>query len=79
MLMPEQCRAARALLGWTQKELAEYSNISDLSIRNFERRQSSMKKSSQKLLRMLFENAGIIFFDQNGGGPGVRLADPVEE
>ena len=28
-------------------------------------------------IRQTFEAAGVVFIDQNGGGPGVRLAKPM--
>ena len=79
MITPEQCRAARALLNWTQKNLADRSEVSDLTIRNFERRKSALKASTAKLLRMIFEAEGVVLIDPNGGGPGARLAKPVDE
>jgi transcriptional regulator with XRE-family HTH domain len=36
-LSPATCRAARALLGWTQPRLAAESGVSVAAIRNFER------------------------------------------
>ncbi|MEO1240819.1 MAG: helix-turn-helix transcriptional regulator [Pseudomonadota bacterium] len=79
MITPEQCRAARALLDWTQKDLAERANISNQTVRNFEHRTSQLKDSTAKLLRMIFEAEGVVLLDPNGGGPGARLAKPVEE
>ena len=36
-LTPEQCRAARVLLKWSQEELAYQANVSVLTIRHFEK------------------------------------------
>ena len=68
----EQCRAARALLSWTQSQLAEQTSISSVSIRAFEKG-GTMRHSNQKLIRLTFEAAGIEFIPENGGGVGVRL------
>ena len=76
MLTAEQCRAARALLGWTQNELAKRASISAVSIRAFEKG-GDMRESNRKLLRLTFEREGVTIIDQNGGGPGVRLRDPT--
>jgi transcriptional regulator with XRE-family HTH domain len=78
MIMPEQCRAARALLDWTQRDLAARAKLTDVTIREFERGKSRLKDSTAQLLRMVFETAGVVFIDENGGGPGVRLEKPVK-
>jgi DNA-binding XRE family transcriptional regulator len=75
MISPEQCRAARALLNWTQSDLAERVSISAVSIRAFEKG-GEMRDSNLKLIRMTFEAAGVTFIPENGGGAGVRLAKP---
>lgn len=75
MITPEQCRAARGLLDWTQAELAQRVSISAVSLRAFEKG-GEMRDSNQKLLRLTFEAAGIQFIPENGGGAGVRLAKP---
>ena len=79
MITPEQCRAARALLDWTQLDLANEAKISDFTVRNFERRNATLKESTAQLLRMIFEANGVVFIDENGGGPGARLEKPVKE
>jgi len=35
-----------------------------------------MRDSNLKLLRLTFEQAGVVFIPENGGGVGVRLAKP---
>ncbi|KWV54792.1 hypothetical protein AS026_38150 [Rhizobium altiplani] len=75
MLKPSQCRAARALLDWTQKDLAEKTSISAVSIRAFERG-GEMRDSNLRLLTLTFEAAGITFQSEGeitDGGIGVRL------
>nr|WP_152278248.1 helix-turn-helix domain-containing protein [Methylorubrum populi] len=76
MLTPEQCRAARALLDWTQGRLSEETGLSALTIRSFENGRDA-RDSNRRLLRLALEKAGVEFIDQNGGGPGVRLRDPI--
>jgi transcriptional regulator with XRE-family HTH domain len=72
---PEQCRAARGLLNWTQADLSARVSISAVSIRAFEKG-GEMRESNMKLLRLTFEAAGVQFIPENGGGAGVRLAKP---
>ena len=76
MLTCEQCRAARALLDWTQSELSRQTALSAVSIRAFERG-GAMRGSNMNLLRLTFERAGVEFIPQSGSsGAGVRLAQP---
>ncbi|XKM42865.1 multiprotein-bridging factor 1 family protein [Rhizobium ruizarguesonis] len=75
MLTPSQCRAARALLDWSQQQLADQSKIGNATIRNFESGKSAPQHATLDVLRRCFRSAGIMFIDQNGNGPGVRLRD----
>lgn len=73
----EQCRAARALLEWTQDRLAETASVSKKTIVDFEAgRRTPYDRTIADLVRAL-ESAGIAFIGENGGGAGVRFRDPV--
>jgi transcriptional regulator with XRE-family HTH domain len=74
MLTPAQCRAARALLDWTQSDLADVTGLSAVTIRAFEKG-GAMRDSNRTLLQLSFEKAGVQFIPENGGGAGVRLRD----
>ena len=69
MLTPAQCRAARALLDWTQGRLSEVTGLSAVTIRAFEAGRDA-RESNRRLLRLAFEREGIEFLD--GDAPGVR-------
>jgi transcriptional regulator with XRE-family HTH domain len=71
-LTSAQCRAARALLNWTQDDLAKKAKISAVSIRAFERG-GAMRARNRGRLRMALAAAGVEFIDPNGGGAGARL------
>lgn len=73
MITPMQCRAARALLDWTQNDLSTATGLSAVTIRAFEKG-GDMRDSNRTLLRLIIEKAGVVFIEPNGGGPGVRLA-----
>ena len=73
MITPGQCRAARALLKWKQRDLADRSDVGVATIRTFETETTSPHKVTLKALKTAFEDAGIEFIDENGGGPGLRL------
>ncbi|MFY9840035.1 MAG: helix-turn-helix domain-containing protein [Xanthobacteraceae bacterium] len=67
--------AARALLGWSQSDLARYSGISEPTIARLESAEGQLggRGETVKKIRVALERSGIEFIDENGGGPGVRL------
>ena len=75
ILSSEVIRAARALLRWEQRDLAEASSISLPTIKRLELKPGILEAhtSTVAALTRALENAGIEFIDENGGGPGVRL------
>jgi transcriptional regulator with XRE-family HTH domain len=68
---PEQSRAARGLLDWSQAELAARSNLSESTIRDFEKGRRVPAINNLAAIRRALELAGVEFID--GGQPGVRL------
>jgi DNA-binding XRE family transcriptional regulator len=74
-ITPGQVRAARRLLGWWQSDLAKMVRVSEKSIRTFEGEISgtSPLDLDLDLVREALESAGVIFVEENGEGPGVRL------
>ncbi len=76
MLTPAQIRAARALLGWKQTDLASASGVSEISVKNIERGVTDARGSTLGKIQAAFEAAGVIFLDPGDtrdGGHGVRL------
>ena len=71
----EQIRAARALLRWEQRDLAEASLVSLPTIKRLETRPGLVLAHAQTLeaLKRALEAGGVEFIPENGGGPGVRL------
>ena len=74
-----QIRAARALLGMSQRELAELSKVSLRTIGDVERGERPGSASIGRALVLSLEAACIVFIPQNGGGPGVRLRAGAEK
>ena len=72
-LSPEQCRAARALLAWSQDDLSAKAKVAPKTLQLFETGQRDPYSRTLTALRAAFEKAGVVFIDSNGGGPGVRL------
>jgi transcriptional regulator with XRE-family HTH domain len=77
-VLPEQLRAARALIGWSQDRLAAESKVAKATIANFEAGKRQPYDRTLDDLREALEAAGVEFIPQDGGGPGVRLRDPIE-
>lgn len=77
-LTSEQIRAARALLRWEQRDLAEASGVSLPSVKRLETQPGALAAQERTILelRKALEMAGIEFIKENGGGPGVRLRKP---
>ena len=70
-----QVKAARALLGWSQEELAGAAGISVPTIKRLEAQDGPLggRLGTGSKIRTALEAAGVEFIDENGGGPGVRL------
>ncbi len=73
MISIEQIKAARALLGWTQEELAAAADLSKPSINTLERRIANPKVETLSAIQKALEKAGVEFTE----GPGVRLQSSV--
>ncbi len=71
----EQSRAARGLLGWSQMDLANKSNVSRATVADFERGLREPYPNNIQAIQNALEAAGIQFIPENGGGVGVRMRD----
>lgn len=69
-----QCKMARAATGLGVRELAALADVSPATITRLERGEELMPRTISAI-RTALEAAGVIFIDQNGNGPGVRLRD----
>ena len=70
-----QIKAARALLGWSQSDLADRSGVSEPTIARLESAEGELggREGTGDKIRSAIEKAGVEFLDENGGGLGVRL------
>ena len=73
-LSPAQCRAARALLNWSQEDLVRASGITKKTIADFERGATTPRANTLSQIQAALEAMGIDFV--NGDGPGVRISRP---
>ncbi|WP_375780213.1 helix-turn-helix domain-containing protein [Bradyrhizobium sp. ma5] len=76
-----QIKAARALLNWSQEQLAVAAGISIPTVKRLEAQDGQLggrEGTATKILNSM-RAAGVEFIDENGGGPGVRLRKPIPE
>lgn len=57
----EQCRAARAWLGWTQAELAHQANVGLSALKDFEKGARRTVAAIRLQIQRAFEDAGVEF------------------
>lgn len=79
MITAAQLRAARALLGIDQRQLAELSGLSVPTIQRMEASETMVRGNVDSLVKLIaaFDSAGIEMIDEgavsNAQGRGVRL------
>jgi DNA-binding XRE family transcriptional regulator len=76
MITPGQIRAARALLGWKQTDMAKAAGVSEMTIKNVEREGADARMSTLMAIKQACNDAGVIFLEEGAnreGGVGVRL------
>ena len=72
-----QIRAARALVGLSQFDLAQLSSFSAMTIKRAEGIGSPYPSAATiASIRAALEAAGVVFLPENGNGPGVALKRP---
>ncbi|WP_413741885.1 helix-turn-helix domain-containing protein [Sodalis sp. RH15] len=62
ILVPEQVKAARALLAWSQQDLAKRSHVATSTIADFERGVRTPVANNAQAIRDSFEAEGLQFF-----------------
>jgi transcriptional regulator with XRE-family HTH domain len=68
-----QVRMARAALNWTVRELAEAAQVHRNTITNIETGKYAGDSATLAAIEAALKRAGVVFIEENGGGPGVRL------
>ena len=81
MVTTRQIKAARALLGWSQSDLAEKSGVSEPTVARLESVDGELggRELTIEKIRAAIEAAGVTFIEADGGGPGVRLRKPARK
>jgi len=77
-ITPAQIRAGRALLDWSQQQLAHAAIVGLSTVRDYEKERRGGEGSGVKAIHEALERQGVIFLPGEGDhGPGVRLAANV--
>lgn len=81
MITAAQMRAARALLGMDQRQLAELSGVSLPTVQRMEASSGNVRGVIDTLTKIIdaFDRAGVVMLGENepspGGGRGVRMKE----
>jgi transcriptional regulator with XRE-family HTH domain len=74
IVVPAQIRAARALLGWSQEDLANEAAVGLSTVRDLESQRRALDTAAAGAIRLALQNAGVIFIPGEAkAGPGVRV------
>ena len=78
LITPLQIRAGRAILNWSQEELAKKAEVGLSTLRDYENERRSGEVGATKAIITTLENNGILFLPSEGDfGPGVRVASKI--
>jgi transcriptional regulator with XRE-family HTH domain len=73
MISREQIKAGRAMLDWSQKDLAQHSGVSDATIKLIETARINSTPETRQTIQEALEKGGLEFLPQNG----VRMRDDL--
>ena len=75
MISPEQCRAARGWLAWTQAELATHAGVALSTVRDFEKGRHFPQSANLNAIKVALERQGVRMTYGDAGTPrGIALA-----
>jgi len=80
LISPSQIRAARALLNWTQDQLAQEAEVGIGTVRDYENERRGNIVGALRPIERALNNGGVVFIhaDPNGGA-GVRLTGKLPD
>jgi transcriptional regulator with XRE-family HTH domain len=71
-MSPEQCRAARGWLSWSQQDLAKRASVGLSTVKDFENGKRTPIANNLQAIRRAIEDAGVkLIFGPKGEGVGV--------
>jgi predicted transcriptional regulator len=72
VMTPEQCRAGRGWLGWSQLDLARHAIVSQRTLAALERGEQKPQPNNLAAMRRAIEAAGIrLLFDKDRTAAGI--------
>lgn len=72
LITPKNIRSARAILGWTQHELAQRSGVVKSAVAHIERGVHLLGDTNVQLITEALNGAGIVFSDSSIAGPVLK-------
>ncbi len=75
MLTPEQSRAARGWLDWSQQDLAERAHVSLSTVRDFEKGRRSPIQNNLDALQRAINAGGVQMVYKRGKPIGIAIMD----
>jgi ribosome-binding protein aMBF1 (putative translation factor) len=78
MITPEQSRAARGWLDWTQADLAERAKVSLSTVRDFEKHRRVPIANNLDAIERVIRGQGIEPVDHEGRPAGILVRDASE-
>ncbi len=78
LITGDQIRMARAALRLGVRDLASLASVAPMTISRLENDQSGGYAETLRKVQTALEEAGIIFIDADGEGPGVRLRKSLD-
>ena len=76
MLTPEQSRAARGWLDWSQDDLAKRAHVSLSTVRDFEKARRVPIANNMDAMRRVFMAHGVRLLFDGQRAAGIAIADP---
>lgn len=76
MITSRQIRAARALLGWSQQQLADKAIVSLNAVTRLEKGRVNSRRSTIDAIEKTLTKAGVEFLPAGERGEGVRMKSP---
>lgn len=79
MITPEQCRAARGWLDWSQEDLAGRANVSLSTVRDFEKGRRLPIANNITAMENVLKDAGFKFARADGEATGLSFQHRIKE